>query len=613
MGVDESVSTLMKTDTTIDKQRTSMEKKSSSLSISKESELPIISEPSGLKTDVSMVSKIQKEKQQAKETQKVLTIKVEDEHSDSKEKSDQKEKSPDTPTEVSDEWALLIQESIKEAKAELISDQPENVKSQYVEAEEVGKMSLKEFERKAENEVINETKTAQKRSNKLEKNIEGVDSNEKFQPVSCSSEATLSNISSEQAELVVISTDQEREPEESEEMPKEIIKHMIDVQTTEVEKIARMKLSILQELKEKEALLKHMEEEEFNLKKSLEQLPVLHASSNKSTIISNVSSQKSPLASVDDTTSISETEVVSKKPVETQKLSSITKVHKQVPEETNTKPVDAKITEKDSSNVNFQKISKEENTTELLQSEALTLKMTKELSGKETEAIAMEKRAAQVRGKPTNSSAVTRETILIKKEELQEEEDASNKKSDSSQGESGLDVKNALSPMPDATKSEASTKSETKTTSFISLKEEKAVIAMHMEPASAAETLKKKDEEATTKSDESVTSKNEKEILSTSAKPIASTTSAKAITETRAVASTTAAKASSKNIAIASTSSTKALTETRAVASTTAAKATTENKAITSAASAKAITETRAVASTTAAKATTENKAIAST
>merc|ERR1712142_977867 len=178
-------------------------------------------------------------------------------------------KSPDTPTEVSDEWALLIQESIKEAKAELISDQPENVKSQYVEAEEVGKMSLKEFERKAENEVINETKTAQKRSNKLEKNIEGVDSNEKFQPVSCSSEATLSNISSEQAELVVKSTGKEREPEESEEMPKEIIKHMIDVQTTEVEKIARMKMSILQELKEKEALLKRMEEEELNLKKSL--------------------------------------------------------------------------------------------------------------------------------------------------------------------------------------------------------------------------------------------------------------------------------------------------------------------------------------------------------
>merc|ERR1712168_1692603 len=156
--VDENVSTLMKTETTIDKQRTSMEKKSSSLSISKESELPTITEPSGIKSDVSMVSKSQEEKQQATEKQNVLTITVKEEHSDSKEKSDQKEKSPDTPTDVSDEWALLIQESIKEARAELISDQPENVKSQFVEAEEIAKMSLKEFESKAENEVINDTK-----------------------------------------------------------------------------------------------------------------------------------------------------------------------------------------------------------------------------------------------------------------------------------------------------------------------------------------------------------------------------------------------------------------------------------------------------------------------
>merc|ERR1719289_642788 len=44
---------------------------------------------------------------------------------------------------------------------------------------------------------------------------------------------------------------------------------MIDVHATEVEKIARMKLSILQELKEKEALLKRMEEEEIKLKTSL--------------------------------------------------------------------------------------------------------------------------------------------------------------------------------------------------------------------------------------------------------------------------------------------------------------------------------------------------------
>jgi hypothetical protein len=152
---------------------------------------------------------------------------------------------------------------------------------------------------------------------------------------------------------------------------------LIDVQTTEVEKIARMKMSILQELKEKEALLKRMEEEELNLKKSLEQLPVLHASSNKSTImakdhLSNVSSRKSTLASADDNTSISTTAVESKKPVETQKVSSIAKVHKQFSEGTNTKPVDAKVTESNSSNVYFQKISHEENTTEILQSEART-------------------------------------------------------------------------------------------------------------------------------------------------------------------------------------------------------------------------------------------------
>merc|ERR1712142_804295 len=521
---------------------------------------------------------------------------------------DQKEKSPDTPTEVSDEWALLIQESIKEAKAELISDQPEDIKSKLDEVEEIGKMSLKEFESKVESEkVINDTKTAQKRSNKLEKTIEGNDSNEKLKPVSSSSEVTLSNPSSVQTDLVVISTDKEREPEESEEMPKEIIKHMIDVQTTEVEKIARMKMSILQELKEKEALLKRMEEEELNLKKSLEQLPVLHASSNKSTImakdhLSNVSSRKSTLASVDDNTSISTTAVESKKPVETQKVSSIAKVHKQFSEDTNTKPIDAKVTESNSSNVYFQKISHEENTTEILQSEARTLKVTKELSGKESEAIAKEKTAAHMKGKPTNSSVVTRETIFIKKEELQDEP---NEKSVSSQGESGLKVENAWFPMPNATKSEEPTKftTEAKTTSSISSKKEGAETAMQIESASVAETLRKKDG--------SFTSKSEKEISTTLAKPVASTTSAEAITETKSVASTTAAKASTETKAVASLTSAKASAETKAGASIAPGKASTETKAVASTTAAKVSTETKAVASTTSAKASTETKATA--
>merc|ERR1711990_1407064 len=143
-----------------------------------------------------------------------LSVMVKDAINSSYAPSDQKEKSPDSPTEMSEEWTLLIKESIKEAKAELNTNQ--------------------------------------------------MDVTDDFKANSSSDQTADAEI---EKELPTKLKDAETEP--SDEIPKEIIKHMIDVHATEVEKIARMKLSILQELKEKEALLKRMEEEEIKLKTSL--------------------------------------------------------------------------------------------------------------------------------------------------------------------------------------------------------------------------------------------------------------------------------------------------------------------------------------------------------
>merc|ERR1711990_864451 len=143
-----------------------------------------------------------------------LSVMVKDAINSSYAPSDQKEKSPDSPTEMSEEWTLLIKESIKEAKAELNTNQ--------------------------------------------------MDVTDDFKANSSSDQTADAEV---EKELPTKLKDAETEP--SDEIPKEIIKHMIDVHATEVEKIARMKLSILQELKEKEALLKRMEEEEIKLKTSL--------------------------------------------------------------------------------------------------------------------------------------------------------------------------------------------------------------------------------------------------------------------------------------------------------------------------------------------------------
>merc|ERR1712142_290599 len=143
-----------------------------------------------------------------------LSVMVKDAINSSYAPSDQKEKSPDSPTEMTEEWTLLIKESIKEAKAELNTNQ--------------------------------------------------MDVTDDLKAQSSSDQTTDAEIEKEPTTKL---KDAETEP--SDEIPKEIIKHMIDVHATEVEKIARMKLSILQELKEKEALLKRMEEEEIKLKTSL--------------------------------------------------------------------------------------------------------------------------------------------------------------------------------------------------------------------------------------------------------------------------------------------------------------------------------------------------------
>lgn len=179
--------------------------------------------------------------------------------------SSQKETTPESPTEVSDEWALLIQESIKEAREELSMNQnnfvgvnQDDVSRRIDTSMEVEKviksLSPKTTNKKIEN--INEVK------DKVSRNV---------MPIK-------DKMPTKDKVIVEKTTAEDLETKESEEMPKEIIKHMIDVQTNEVEKIGRMKLSILQELKEKEALLKKMEQEELNLKKSLEQLPTLQQS-----------------------------------------------------------------------------------------------------------------------------------------------------------------------------------------------------------------------------------------------------------------------------------------------------------------------------------------------
>ena len=179
--------------------------------------------------------------------------------------SSQKEPTPESPTEVSDEWALLIQESIKEAREELSMNQnncvgvnQDDVSRRIDTSMEVEKviksLSPKTTNKKIEN--VNEVK------DKVSRNV---------MPIK-------DKMPTKDKVIVEKTTAEDLETKESEEMPKEIIKHMIDVQTNEVEKIGRMKLSILQELKEKEALLKKMEQEELNLKKSLEQLPTLQQS-----------------------------------------------------------------------------------------------------------------------------------------------------------------------------------------------------------------------------------------------------------------------------------------------------------------------------------------------
>ena len=178
-------------------------------------------------------------------------------------KTSKKESSPETPTEVSDEWAKLIQESINEAKAELGTSPPTAIdETIVVSKEEKISKSPKISVAEVQKETLTPASPKPSRSITPKPDAQVRQSPAKLQ--------------------ISKPNDQPMGAQDSNESD-EIIRHMIDVQTSEVEKISKMKLAILQELREKEALLKRMEEEECNLKKSLEQLPSsFQMASNKS-------------------------------------------------------------------------------------------------------------------------------------------------------------------------------------------------------------------------------------------------------------------------------------------------------------------------------------------